>query len=218
MAADFNPLDTSQRNKVLAMIQQLADAGLSDQEILGYFQQAQGLGQKGLADYFNQAGAAIGAQFEPQFETARNTLGASPLLADSGYANRLNRQLLTDLGTRLSGDYASHAAEEASRNLGFYRSLVGERTGLRSGLANQAYQTFTGLPKKKKIGQQLLEAGTNIAGSAVGALAGGPAGAVAGAVARAAHAREPSVLNYQEPSNYWQQPYQPRRRAYSPLD
>jgi hypothetical protein len=191
------------------MIQQLADAGLSDAEIAGYFQQAQGLGRQSLSDYFNQAGTAIGAQFEPQFESARNTLGASPLLADSGYANRLNRQILTDLGARLSSDYGARAADESSRNLGFYRDLVGQRTGLRSGLASQAYQTFTGLPHKKKIGEQLLEAGGSLLGGAIGAYAGRPPG-----VATAPTATMPAAQTTGYYPNYRRSTYTPSAASY----
>lgn len=191
------------------MIQQLSDAGLSDSEIGAYFQQAQGLGKQSLSDYFNQAGTAIGQQFEPAFAGARDTLGANPLLADSGYANRLNRQIMTDLGARLSGDYGARAADESSKNLDFYRSLVGQRTGLRSDLARGAYQTFTGLPHKKKIGEQLLEAGAGVAGSVAGAVAGRPPG-----LPQAASAAQPVAQTTGYYPNYRRNTYTPSAASY----
>lgn len=177
MAADFNPLDTSQRQKVLQIIQQLADAGLSDADIMNYFGQAQTLGKQSLGDYLSTAGTAISRQFQPQIDQTRDFLGANPLLADSGYSNRLGRQILTDLAERTSQDYNREAANLSGQNMDFYRNLVGQRVGLKSGLAGNAYQTMVASPKKKKIGQQLLDIGTQLAGSAIGAAVGSPGGA-----------------------------------------
>jgi hypothetical protein len=160
VAYEAPTLDTSNRAKLAQTIQSLADAGLSDSDILNYFNQAQGLGRQSLQDYFNVAGTNIAHQFSPQFEQARNTLGSNPLLADSGYANRLNRQLLGDLYSRMAGDYGQRASDQSGANLGFYRDLVGQRAGLRSNLAQQAYGAI------QKTG--------------IGALVGGPAGAAAG--------------------------------------
>lgn len=174
ISADFNPLDTSQRGKVLAIIQQLADAGLSDTDIMKYFGQSQALGRQSLSDYLTTAGTAISRQFQPQIDQTRDFLGANPLLADSGYSNRLGRQILTDLAERTSQDYNREAANLSGQNMDFYRNLVGQRAGLRSGLASNAYQTFTGLPRKKKFGEQALSFLGQVGGSLLGGAVGGP--------------------------------------------
>lgn len=168
MAADFNPLDTKGRAKVLAIVQQLSDLGMSMEDIQNAFQSAQTAGRGALQDYYNTAGLAIGQQFQPTFQGARDFLGANPLLADSGYANRLNRQILTDLGGRLTSDYGQQAANMAGQNVDFYRNLFNQRFGQRGQLASQAYQTMTGLPKKPTFGEQAL----NFAGQAIGTGAG----------------------------------------------
>lgn len=170
MSADFNPLDTRGRAKVLAIIQQLSDFGLSPEEIQNAFQSTQNAGRGALQDYYNTAGLAIGQQFQPTFQGARDFLGANPLLADSGYANRLNRQILTDLGGRLTSDYGQHAADMAGQNVDFYRNLFNQRFNQRGQLAGQAYQTITGLPKKPTTGDRLAQFGGQLLGTGAGIL------------------------------------------------
>lgn len=180
MSADFNPLDTRGRAKVLGIIQQLADFGMSPEEIQNAFQSAQTAGRGALQDYYNTAGLAIGQQFQPTFQGARDFLGANPLLADSGYANRLNRQILTALGGRLTSDYGQAASNMAGQNVDFYRNLFNQRFNQRGQLAGQAYQTLTGLPKKPSTGSQIAGFGGRVLGTGLGLLAGGPAGAAIG--------------------------------------
>lgn len=172
MAADFNPLDTTQRQKVLNVIGQLADAGLSEADIMRYFGITRDLGRQDLQNYFNAAQDQIGLSYQPELMNARNTLGANPLLADSGYANRLNRQLLTDIAARMSADYGSAASAQAQRNTDYLRDLYGQRIGYKTGLGSQAYQTMTGLPKKPSTGQQIASAGLQLVGAGAGAFLG----------------------------------------------
>jgi hypothetical protein len=166
VAYEAPTLDTSNRAKLAQTIQSLADAGLSDSDIMNYFNKAQGLGRQSLQDYYNVAGTNIAQQFSPQFEQARNTLGANPLLADSGYANRLNRQLLGDLYSRMAGDYGQRASDQAGSNIDFYKNLIGQRAQLRGNLTQTAYQGI-----KKKVNPWGPIAGQAI-GTAAGAILG----------------------------------------------
>ena len=179
MSADFNPLDTSQRQKVLDIVNQLANAGLSDADIQRYFQGAESQGQQALQQYYNSAGLALGQQFSPQFEQAQNRLGASPLLANSGYANRLNAQLQSDLYARLAGQYGGAASNMAEQNVGFLRNLYGQKIGQRGALLGAAYQTMTTRPKRQRWYQQAISAGGQLLGAGVGALSGRGGGGAA---------------------------------------
>src|SRR5690349_10640267 len=71
ISADFSPLDTTQRQKVLSIIDQLSNAGLSEGDIQRYFQQASTLGQQNLQQGFNAAALSLGQQFTPQFQAAQ---------------------------------------------------------------------------------------------------------------------------------------------------
>lgn len=168
IAADFNPLDTRSRQKVIDAIRQLSDFGLSEDDILGSYGKAQGLGRAGLRDYFDTAGLAIGRQMEPTFQAGTNFLGSNPLLADSGYSNRLQRQIMTDLAGRLSSDFGQEASRVASGNLDWLKNLYGQRFQNRANLAQSAYGTFTGLPKKPTVGSQIGQGVTSLAGAAIG--------------------------------------------------
>lgn len=168
MAADFNPLDTRGRAKVLAGIQQLKDAGLSPAEIEAMFARFQERGGQALRDYTNQAGLAISQQFQPQIEANRNFLGANPLYADSGVANSLNRRLFSDIGSRLAGDYGQHAFDIASQNLGAYQGLYGQRAGLGTQLAGEGYNSIFHSPKRPTTGQQIGQGLATLGGAALG--------------------------------------------------
>jgi len=177
MAYEAPTLDTSSRQKLAQTIQALTDAGLSMDEIMSYFNSAQTAGRQSLQDYYNVAGTNIGLQFEPQMEQARDFLGANPILADSGYSNRLNRQLQTDLYSRIAGDFGQRAAEESGRNTELLRSLYGRRAALRSGLTTQGYGN---VQKKQKTGEKILAAGAQIGGAALGGYLGKPSQAAQG--------------------------------------
>lgn len=215
MAADFSPLDTTQRAKVMAILSQLADSAGSDQELMDAYNRVQGLGRQNLSDYFNQAGMAIGGAFEPQFDQARNMLGASPLLADSGYGNRLNHQLLSDLGARLAGQYGEAAANQANQNTGFLQNLYQNRFNTRGDLARGAYSTMTALPRKQGLGSQIAKGALTLGGAALGAFTGGAhaaAGNLMGSMQTAADNYEPQQPSYRpmpyNPPNYQQLPPQ----------
>lgn len=186
MSADFSPLDTTQRQKVLGIIQNLSDAGLSEADIQRYFQNASSLGQQNLQQGFNAAALSLGQQFTPQFQAAQARLGANPLLADSGYANQLNSQLQSDLYSRLAGNYGQQASDMANRNLGFLQDLYGRRIAGRQALIGAGYQTMTGLPRRKRWQDQALGALGQIGGAAAGAAIGGPPGAAIGSSAGSA--------------------------------
>lgn len=180
MSADFNPLDSTQRAKILGIIDQLSNAGLSEGDIQRYFQNASTLGQQNLQQGFNAAALSLGQQFTPQFQRAQARLGANPLLADSGYANQLNSQLQSDLYARLAGNYGQQASDMANRNLGFLQDLYGRRIAGRQALIGAGYQTMTGLPRRKNTWQQIAGAGAQIAGAAAGAFLPGGGGGGAG--------------------------------------
>lgn len=178
MPADFGPLNAHDTQRVYDQIAVLANMGLSEADIIRYLGQSQALGRSALDQYINQAGLAIGQEFQPQFEAGRNFLGANPLLADSGYANRLNRQLMTDLQSRLSGAYTGAASDFARGDVNYLQALQQQRAGLTSGLAGQAYNTILNPPQKRRGG--FLGAVGQIGGAVAGGLLGGPAGAAAG--------------------------------------
>ena len=180
MPADFGPLNAHDTQRVYDQINALSQLGLSDRQIMEYLGQSQALGRSALDDYMNAAGMQIAQSFQPQFDQARSYLGANPLLADSGYANRLNRQLLTDLAARESSAFNTAAADQANRQVGYLQSLRGQQVGLRSGLANQAYNTILHPPQKPSTRQRIIGAAGQIGGAVVGGLAGGPPGAAVG--------------------------------------
>lgn len=178
MAIDYGWMDSSHRQKVLDMAQQLADLGLSENDIAGYYQRAQTLGQRNLQDYYNQAAQRIAQQFQPQMQQARDFLGNQPLLADSGYANRLNRQLMGDLYARLSGDYGQAASNQASQNLSYLQNLTGQRIANRQAMLGQAWNTIMN-PRQKQGGGTWGNIG-RLAGAAVGTFIAPGAGTMAG--------------------------------------
>lgn len=175
MAYDVPTLDTSTREKLLNTVRGLQDAGYSMDDIMRYFQTTQAAGRSSLNDYFRSAGDAIALRYVPQFDQARDTLGASPLLADSGYANRLNRQILTDLGSRMSADFGERAANQAASGTDYLRDLLSRRAQYAADLARQGY---AGVQKKQKNSWAAPLA--QIGGTVAGALIGGPPGAAIG--------------------------------------
>jgi len=180
MPADFGPLNAHDTQRVYDQINALSQLGLSDRQIMEYLGQSQALGRSALDDYMNAAGMQIAQSFQPQFDQARSYLGANPLLADSGYANRLNRQLLTDLAARESSAFNTAAADQANRQVGYLQSLRGQQVGLRSGLANQAYNTILHPPQKPSTRQRIMGGIGQVGGAVIGGLLGGPPGAAAG--------------------------------------
>src|SRR6267142_441756 len=178
MPADFGPLNVHDTQRVYDQIRALSDLGLSQNDIYNFLAQSKAQGRSALDEYMNAAGMNIAQSFQPQFDQARSYLGANPLLADSGYANRLNRQLLTDLATRESGAFNTAAADQANQQVGYLQSLQGQRIGARQGLAGQAFDTILKPPQKQPWWKQAAGA---VVGAGVGALTGGLVGAGVGA-------------------------------------
>ena len=164
MAYELPSLDTSHREKFMTMLNMLAP---TDQ----YFQQIQGASNKALQSNFDAAQSRIGAQFSPIQRMATARLGGSPLLADSGYANRLNRQIQTSAFGDLSRAYGDASAQNAQGQLGALQRLLEARMGV-------AGNMYGGITEKKKGGVGSTIGG--LAGAGLGAF-GGPALGAAGA-------------------------------------
>jgi len=201
MPADFGPLNAHDTQRVYDQINALSQLGLSDRQIMEYLGQSQALGRSALDDYMNAAGMQIAQSFQPQFDQARSYLGANPLLADSGYANRLNRQLLTDLAARESSAFNTAAADQANRQVGYLQSLRGQQVGLRAGLANSAYNTILNPPQKQSTRQKILGAAGTLGGAVIGGLTGGVKGAAVGAGVGSSALGGGQVPGYQDFSN-----------------
>lgn len=176
MATDWGPLDEKAQQRILDIA---AKFQIPISQVMDAYRTAQGAGAGTLQQYYNAAGTAIGEQFQPQFTQARNFLGAQPLLADSGYANRLNRQLLGDIYARMSTGYGQAAAEQSSRMDQLLSQLLAQRQGYNANLLGQGYGMVINPPKKKKFDWGGM-IGTGL-GAVGGAVFGGPAGAAAGA-------------------------------------
>ena len=143
--------------------QQLKMAGTADNllAIPARLAQYRALGKNALNDYFQQAQANIGAQFAPTMRLASARLAANPLLGDSGYANRLNRQIQTAAFGDLSRQYGTAAAEQSQGELGMLQNLLQQRYGLLSGMYGSAQ-------KKQKFGDYLGSVAGSLGGAALG--------------------------------------------------
>jgi hypothetical protein len=151
MAYEFPMLDTSQRAKFQQMLQMLAP---TDQ----YFSQIQGAGRNALQQNFDAAQSRIGAQFNPVMRLASARLAGSPLLADSGYANRQNRQIQTAAFGDLSRAYGDASAENANSQLGALERLLQARM-------QTAGNIYGGAQKKQSGWASALGAGLGTAGA-----------------------------------------------------
>jgi hypothetical protein len=143
MAYDVFMPDTSTRNKLLGTANQFAT---SDADIMRYLAMIRSQGQQGLQQAFGAAQADIGAQFQPTMRMATARLGANPLLGDSGYANRLNRQIQGAAFGDLSRAYGNAAAQQGQTELSALQNLINQRLGERSGYL----QAMLGSAQKKK--------------------------------------------------------------------
>jgi len=132
--------DTSTRQKIQNTL-----SGFSP-DITPYYQQIQGAGDAALQKAFGAAQQKIGAQFSPMFRLAQARLGANPLLADSGYANRLNRQLQSEAFGQLSGAYGEAAANQAQSQQGALERLIQAKLGMQGNIL----QSILGTAQKKK--------------------------------------------------------------------
>lgn len=163
MGYDVPTFDTSTRNKINQQADQFA---LSDSDIQRYLQMIRSQGQQGLQSAFGAAQANIGQQFTPAMRMAQSRLGGAGPLADSGYANRLNRQLQTSAYGDLSRAYGNAAAQQGQTEVSALQNLINTRLGQR----NQYIQaTMQGAQKKKNFGDYAA----GIGGAAIGSWAGG---------------------------------------------
>jgi len=165
MAFDVPTLDTSSRNKLMAQADQFS---MSDADIMKYLGMIRGEGQKSLQGAFGAAQANIGAQFSPAMRMAQSRLGGAGPLADSGYANRLNRQMQTAAFGDLSRAYGDAAAQQGQSEMGALQNLINQRIGQRNDFLQAG---LGGVKKKANFGDYAM--GT------LGAL-GGAAGAYFG--------------------------------------
>lgn len=150
----------------------------SEQSLYGQFGQLGALGKQQLQDYYGQIQQDIGAQFNPAFRLAQSRLAGSPLLADSGYANRLNRQLQQGAFSDLTSRYGAGANELAGGNLAALRQMLQQRQAAQHGLLGDYFSQKSRYAQRPK--RSLLGGLGSLVGTAGGALIGGPPGAAAG--------------------------------------
>src|SRR3990167_8223432 len=123
MAYEYALPDTSTRQKMMGYAESAAP---SDADIMKYLAMIRSQGQASLRNTFGAAQADIGQQFNPAMRMAQARLGANPLLGDSGYANRLNRQLQTAAFTDLSGRYGNAAARQSESEGSALQNLINQ--------------------------------------------------------------------------------------------
>ena len=145
--------------------------GLAGQEeILGQYNTLGSAGKNQLQDYYGQIQQDIGQQFNPAMRMAQARLAGSPLLADSGYANRLNRQLQQGAFTDLSSRYGNAANEQAGGNLAALRQMLAQRNEQRAGLTGQYFggrMQYANRPKTN-LWSTLGQVGGTVLGTALG--------------------------------------------------
>lgn len=120
----------------------LANSMFDPNAAFGYGERLQGYGQNALQGYMNTVGQSLGQQFTPQFAAARAGLAANPLLADSGFANRLNRRLQTDAMRAYSGAGTDAARQMAFRNQDILAQLLQQRLGQRGQFLGQLFTPY----------------------------------------------------------------------------
>lgn len=160
MAYDYNLPDTSTRNKLLGISNAFAP------NIDPYFARIQQGGRDALQQSFGAAQQNIGAQFSPAFRQAQSFLGGRPLLADSGYANRLNRQMQQGAFGQLTNAYGQAAADQSQQQLSALERLIQMRLGSQQDILSSLLGSAQ---KKKNFGDY---AG-NLVGTGLGAWASG---------------------------------------------
>lgn len=163
MAYEVPTLDTSQRQKMMGMLDQFYN-------IPQYQQMLRSAGDQSLRRNFDAAQERIGAQFSPVQRMATARLGGSPLLADSGYANRLNRQIQTSAFGDLSRAYGQAASDQSQSQLSALERLIQARFG-------GVQQMFGNIQQKKKSNTGAM-IGTGL-GAVGGAFLGSPQGGAA---------------------------------------
>jgi len=152
--------DTSTRNKLMGVSQSFAP------DFNPYYQQLKDEGARSLKGAFGLANQQVAQQFSPMFRAAQSRLGGQPLLADSGYANRLNRQLQSGAFGELSNRYGQAAQSQTENQLSALERLIQQRLGSQSDILASLLGTAQ---KKKTFGDY---AG-GLVGTGLGAWAGG---------------------------------------------
>lgn len=159
MAYTYNLPDTSTRQKLMGLSQSLAP------DFNPYYDQYKREGAASLRGAFGLANQQVAQQFSPIFRQAQSRLGGSPLLADSGYANRLNRQLQSGAMNELSNRYGMAAQGQSENQLSALERLIQQRLGSQQDIIGALLGTAQ---KKKTFGDY---AG-GLVGSGLGILGG----------------------------------------------
>ena len=160
MAYSYNLPDTSTRQKLTGLSQSMAP------DFSQYYDQIKSEGANSLRGAFGLANQQVAQQFSPMFRMAQSRLGGQPLLADSGYANRLNRQLQSGALGELSNRYGQAAQSQSENQLSALERLIQQRLGSQSDIMSALLGTAQ---KKKTFGDY---AG-GLVGTGLGAWAGG---------------------------------------------
>ena len=151
--------DTSTRNKLMGLSSSLSP------DINPYYAMLQSEGQRALGQNFAQANQQVAQQFSPIFRQAQSRLGGQPLLADSGYATRLNRQLQSGAFGQLSNMYGQAAANQSQNQLAALERLIQTRLGGQQDIL----ASLLGSAQKKKTA---MDYAGGVVGSGLGILGG----------------------------------------------
>lgn len=160
MAYTYALPDTSTRQKLLQLSQSFAP------DIDPYYSRYKAESANALRQNFGLANQQVAQQFSPVFRMAQSRLGGSPLLADSGYANRLNRQLQAGSFGQLANLQGEAAGRASENQLSALERLIQMRLGSQQDILAQLMGTAQ---KKKTVGDY---AG-GLIGTGLGAWAGG---------------------------------------------
>ena len=159
-AYDYALPDTSTRQRLMGVAQSFAP------NIDPYYAMLQREGQNALKQSFGAAQQDIGQQFTPLMRNAQSFLGGRGLLADSGYANRLNRQLQAGAFGELSNRYGQAAANQSQNQLAALERLIQTRLGGQQDIL----ASLLGSAKKKK---SAMDYAGGVVGTGLGILGGG---------------------------------------------
>ena len=158
-AYDYALPDTRTRQKLMGVSQSFAP------DIDPYYARLQTEGQRALQQSFGAAQQNIASQFSPLMRNAQSFLGGRPLLADSGYANRLNRQLQQGAFGQLSDAYGQAAANQSQNQLAALERLIQTRLGGQQDIL----ASLLGSAQKKKTA---MDYAGGVVGSGLGILGG----------------------------------------------
>lgn len=163
-AYDYNLPDSSTRQKLMQMSQQFAP------DIDPYYDRLKREGGASLRGAFGLANQEVAQQFSPMFRAAQSRLGGAGLLADSGYANRLNRQLQQGAFGELSNRYGQAAQSQSENQLSALERLIQMRLG---GQQDILSSLLGSAQKKRNLGDALGGVVGAALGTATAAYGGG---------------------------------------------